>query len=306
MSSNRAVVLGAPRSGTTFLMSVLTTFPAAECVTGNLWPIGIAHLAAQEIPTETREVLERSFRGALSEYLTSADYHSRPAALRKWWRASRRMGDLPRAARGERVETMLIYKEPFLAFCPELPYRALADSPLIYIIRDGRDVADSLVRTYDVLSDEKLSHLESAEVFIGRASGQRFVPWWVGEGREDEFLDASPYVRAVWMWSVMSERCRRFFDRPEVAASGRVLRVRYEDLVSEPVAQGEAIASHLGQPLTARTRRQLQSSHPRSVGVHAHRPQQEIEQAQRIAALELGALGYPVDAPTRGAGAAAG
>ena len=292
MNDARAVVLGAPRSGTTFLMSALGTLPALVCVSGNLLPVGIAHLAAQPLAPELGEALERSFRGALSDYLATSLYHARAAALRKWWIASRRPSQLRGALRGRRLEQMLVYKEPFLAFAPQLAYRALPQARLLYIHRDGRDVADSLVRTYDVLSDDKLASLDSNEVQLGRRVGELYVPWWVADGEQEEFLQASQYVRAVWMWREMVRRCREFFAAEEVRASGRALQVRYEQLVSEPLAQGEAIARHLGQTPTARTRAVLARAHPRSVGVHARREPEELAAAERVAGAELRALGY--------------
>jgi hypothetical protein len=290
----RAIVLGAPRSGTTFLMRALGALPSAECVSGNLLPVGIAHLAAQDLPDQVREALERSFRVALSDYLTTSLYHARSAALRKWWAASREAPSLVPAIKGRRVERMLIYKEPFLAFAPGLAYRALPDARLLYLFRDGRDVADSLVRTYDVLTDVKLANLESTEVHSGRKVGDLYVPWWVGEGDSEAFLAVSPYLRAVWMWREMVRRCRDYFDRPEVMASGRVLRVRYEDLISDPLTQGQAIVEHLGLRMTPRMSKQLQAAHPRSVGIHGRRDQAELVEAERLAGVELAALGYPL------------
>lgn len=105
MTVERAVVLGVPRSGTTFPMHFLDALSEADCVTGHLLPIGIAHLAAQELPGDVRNVLERSFRGSLADYLTTGIYLSRSAALRKWWAASRTVGGLRLAAKGTRTET---------------------------------------------------------------------------------------------------------------------------------------------------------------------------------------------------------
>lgn len=303
---DRAIVLGAPRSGTTFLMSVLSALPEAECVSGNLLPVTIPHLAAQpDLSEEARQALERSLRCGLADYLRTSLYHARSAALRKWWVSSRRASTLPGAWRGRRVERMLVYKEPFLAFAPELPYAALPQARLIYIYRDGRDVADSLVRTYDVLTDRKLASLDTAEVQLGRrVESGLYVPWWV-EGRAgvpaaEAFLSASPYVRAVWMWREMVRRCEEFCSRPQVTGSGRVLRVRYEDLVAEPLRVGQTIAEHLGQRLTAGMRRRLRDAHPRSVGIHSRREQADLMQAERLAGEELRMLGYvPVADPER-------
>ncbi len=292
MSVEHAIVLGAPRSGTTFLMGVLDTLPAVECVSGNLMPVGISHAAAQTLPDGVGPLLERSFRGALNDYLMSSAYRARSAALRKWWLVGHPASGLSGAARGTRTETMLAYKEPFLALAPWLAYRGVPDARLIYIFRDGRDVADSLVRTYDVLSDRKLADLESNEMPLGRPVGDLFVPWWVAQGEEQRFLAARPYVRAIWMWREMIRRCRAFFGEPDVCGSGRVLEVRYEDLVRTPLPEGERITEHLGQHATGRTLARLQSVHPRSIGAHRRRAQEEIEAAERLAGAELQALGY--------------
>ena len=283
------LVLGAPRSGTTFLMRALDALPDTECVTGNLLPVAIPHLWNRELSEEARETLLGAFEKSLRDYLESGAYNARAAALAKWAAAR---GGLLRAARGERREARLVYKEPFLAFAPDYAYEALPGARLVYLVRDGRDVADSLVRSYDVFTDEKLVRLDTSEAPIGRLRGDRYVPWWVEEGADEEFLAAVPYVRAIWMWMEMVHRCDEFFSRPEVVASGRVLQVRYEELVGDPVGVGSRIVGHLGTDMNRRVKARLREAHAGSVGVHRGRDRAEIAEAERVAGAELALLGY--------------
>ena len=291
-SLDNAVIFGAPRSGTTFVMSVIEALPEAEAVSGNLFPIALAHLAARRPPAETREALEHGLRGALRDYADSAVYRARVAALRKWWLADRRPAGLAAALRGERVERVLVYKEPFLSFAPELAYEALPGSRLVYLVRDGRDVADSMVRKYDTLSDAKLADLESNEAPLGRRHGDLYLPWWVESGGEESFAAADQFSRAIWLWREMNARCQAFLDRPDVLASGRVLTVRYEELMADPVAGGEELIEHLGMRLNGRARKRLELAHGHSLGIHRKRDPASIRAAEGVAAGQLRQLGY--------------
>jgi hypothetical protein len=274
-------------------MEVLNTLPDVECVTGTILPVSIPQIVnAADLSPTLYDALAVGFERALDDYMASGRFRSRAAALQKWVNAPTGVKGLYDAVRNRRSLTRLIYKEPFLSFAPEFVYYALPEAKIIHIYRDGRDCANSLIRTYDVLSDDNLTHLMGAEMRLGRKVGEAYVPWWVEEGREEEFLGASPFGRAIWMWAYMVRRCDHFFSLPEVEASGRVLLLRYEDLVQSPVEYGEQILDHLGLPATKAFRRRLQTAHTGSIGKHERRGTPELDEAERFAGAELAHYGY--------------
>lgn len=285
------VILGCPRSGTTFLVDALQPLPYSECVTGHLFPLAIAHLVNQPLAPEVYGCLSRSFEFSVQDFLESID-KARVPAIYKWLSRNMSTPELIEAIKRTRTLERVIYKEPFLVFAPEFTYNALPNCQVIHIYRDGRDCADSLMRKYQVLTDEKLTSQHTAEMPLGRKYDHRYVPWWVEAGREEEFLACTPYVRAVWMWKEMTRRCHDFFSRPDVAESGRVLLLKYEDLVSDPMRYGEQVANHFGCQMTPRLSKLFSGAHGGSVGVHQRRSAEEIRAANQIAETELAIYGY--------------
>jgi hypothetical protein len=278
-------------------MSVLNTIPDMECISGTLLPVAIPHVVNRDLDDDVYDALAVGFERALDAYIHSGRYHSRAAALQKWFRAPSGGGDLLRAVRGHRpMPRMLVYKEPFLSLAPEFVLDALPDVKIIHIYRDGRDCANSLVSSYDVLTDDKLTNLRGTEMRLGRPYDERYVPWWVDEGKDDAFIQATPYVRAIWMWKYMVRRCHEVFSAPEIQASGQVLLLRYEDLMREPLKYGRAVLDHLGAAPTSAFRRRVQQAHTRSIGKHRTRPEEEIRAAEQVAGAELELYGYDLEA----------
>ena len=286
------VVLGCPRSGTTFLMDVIEAVPEVACVTGVVYPIGALHLAGQPLPAWVRQVLSDDLVHSLNRYLHSGMYHNRAMQLKKWINTGSRIRDLPRLWQGGDMAEMLVFKEPFLSLAPEFVYNAMPSAQFVYIVRDGRDCATSLVKSYDALSDEKLRHRLSTEARVGRSYDDRMVPWWVEEGEEDTFMAASPYVRSAWMWRFMVQRCDAFFQMPEVKASGRVLQVRYEQLMRDPLKEGERVARHFGFRLSSEARRRLNTAHTGSIGNYKRWKPADVEMAEFLHGDALRRLGY--------------
>jgi hypothetical protein len=293
MNISHGIVLGSPRSGTTYLMSVLNTIPDLECISGTLLPVAIPHVVNQDLDDTVYDALAVGFERALDAYIHSGRYHSRAAALQKWFRTPSGAADLLKAFLGQRqMPRMLVYKEPALSFAPEFVLDALPDAKIVHIYRDGRDCANSLVETYDVLTDDKLASLKSSEMRLGRAYDHRYVPWWVEAGRDEEFIQSPPYVRAIWMWKYMVRRCNDCFARPAIQDSGQVLLLRYEDLMREPLKYGRAVLHHLGAAPTSAFQRRLQKAHTRSIRKHRSRPAHEIRAAEQVAGAELNLYGY--------------
>ena len=286
------VVLGAPRSGTTFLMRLLNTFPHFECISGTLLSTSIPQIVCHPLSQEIFDALAIGFEQSLDAYLHSGRFLSRASALQKWMNAPDGISGLIRSLKGHRKVNRIVYKEPFLSFSPEFVDAALPEAQIIYIYRDGRDVAHSLVRTYDVLTDEKLTSLHASEMRLGRRYDSRYVPWWVDEGMEERFMNSSPFVRAIWMWTQMNRRCREYYSRPELVSTGRVLFIRYEDLVRRPQEIGALLLSWLGEKSNRRFEKMLSKAHVRSIGLHKQRNHSEIQKADHVAQDELTAFGY--------------
>jgi Sulfotransferase family len=283
-----AIILGCPRSGTTFLARALQPLDGAEVVSGLIYPPEMAHLAATSTSAELDHLLDRSLRFSL-EFFCDHAAHSRGWAAGEWLKRDLSTGELVATLRGRRQIRTVVYKEPFLAFAPDFSARALPGTRIVHIHRDGRDCADSLERKYGVLTDDRLTALDSTEAPLGRKVDHRFVPWWVGDGDEDAFLAATPYVRGVWMWREMVRRCADAYDG---APADRVLTVRYEELMRDPQAVGGQVAAFLGHEVNRGVRRRLGTGHTKSIGVHRRRDPAEVAAATELAARELERYGY--------------
>ena len=285
------VILGCPRSGTSFLGDALRALPNAECIFGHHLPVSVPHLVEQRIATDVYRALGVGFQHSLETYANTVR-NSRAAALQRWLRGHASIADPWRAVRRRRIVERVVYKEPFLAFHPRFAFDALPGSKLIFMLRVGRDCAQSLVTTYDVLTDQKLESLTSAEAPVGRLHGRRYVPWWVEQGREAEFLASVPFVRAIWMWKEIVRRSYAFTHDTAVAATGRVLEVRYEQLGRDEVSVAESVAEHLGVSVDGRLRRLFKGAHERSIASYKKRDRAEIREAERVARKELELCGY--------------
>jgi hypothetical protein len=239
---NRLVfVFGCPRSGTTFLAGAIGGVPGFVDI-GEVPPLKAAvpeltRLGTGEAAARIRRILDRV----------------------------RRLG-LVGSRRG-------VEQTPETAFVLPAVAGAFPEAVLVHIVRDGRDVACSL------LERGWLSRGRGGRDDAGGAYGPQ-ARFWVEPGMEEEFEAASDARRAAWAW-------RRYVTA--VGESGVPCHeVRYETIG----AAAEPLAAALGCPLEPLAAG-LARAHESSVGRHRRDlSAEELAEVEAEAGVLLAACGY--------------
>lgn len=290
---------GCPRSGTTYLETVLDGLRNAQRVYDTVVPRSIMNLYAnpnlleQGIPEQVDSSFKSVLQKGISTFIDNR-YNSRFLAFESWWNQPREVSQLWHVIRpGRRPHpSLVIYRSTHLSFSPSLAFESIPEARVIYLYRDGRDVANSLVESYNAFSDEGLSNLTSEDVRLGRRFDHRYVPWWVEEGEDKAFIESSQYGRAIWFWKFLVDKNDSYFASLTTDESDRLLKIRYEDLVSKPKETGNKICHHLEMDKTRYFNKRLEGARTSSIGKHKGRPSSEIEEATRIAEDTLRRLEY--------------
>jgi hypothetical protein len=289
-------IVGSPRSGTTFLSSCIASINRVEQFAGVLAPPRLMHLIAlrssqscredcQHLLNVMRDVFWQAFwRRILFRTERVAQVFARRKSLR--WALMRPTLD----------GRLFCYKEPFLCFAVDEICNYFTAAKIVHIVRDGRDNADSMLRSYphalcdEVLGDLWLATNKNSEIGIPRAFGKHYVPWWIEAGEEEQFLHCSQYGRCIWMWREMVSRviaCGRQIG-PE-----RYLELRYESVVREPLKNAERILNFLKLSASGSLLNRLKRGHSASIGIGRKRQTANaLNDAGRIAGPLLDTLGY--------------
>lgn len=214
-------VVGSPRSGTTFLARSIGSLPGFIDL-GEVAPFkaaipGLTALGAGDAAPAVHRILTRARRLGLVGSL-------RP-----------------------------VEQTPEAAFLLPSVLQAFPRATVVHAIRDGRDVACSL--------------LERGWLRAGRSGGDEaghpFGPgarFWVEPERREEFERVSDARRAAWAW-------RRYVSAVR-ASDVPVFEVRYERLTADPAAVASELAGALGAP-AQEVAAALAKAHTGSVGRHA-------------------------------------
>ena len=191
-------VVGSPRSGTTFTGRALGSLPGF---------------------VDLDEV--QPWKAAIPGLLAEPD----DAAARRLRTILQRVRTLGLAGGLRGVE-----QTPETSFVLPAALRAYPDALAVHVVRDGRDVATSLLER---------GWLNAARTGADDA-GLPFGPYprfWVEPGREQAFSEVSDATRAAWAW-------RRYVTAAS-AVPDRTVVVRYEQLVSDFAAAAAPVAARL-------------------------------------------------------------
>lgn len=225
-------VVGAPRSGTTFLGGCIGRLPTVSY-----------HFEPRLTKAAARCVYDGSWSPAKGARLFRANY----AALL-----------LANGDGGLRFAE----KNPENCFILPFLFGVFPDAVFVQIVRDGRDAA--------VSHAEKpwLAARSAGKGLRGRA-GEFWGPeprFWVEADRSEEFRTVSDIERSAWCWRRFTEAA---FSGLATLPPDRVIQVSYEGMVDEPMPVAERLADFLDVPAgTDREplRRALSLAKPSSVG----------------------------------------
>jgi len=237
-------VVGSPRSGTTFLAGALGSLPGFVDL-GEVAPLkaAIPELAALEPDEAARR-------------------------LRRILRIARRIGMVG--------SIRAIEQTPEMAHLVRAVPLAYPEARIVHIVRDGRDVACSLLEKPWLRRDQ----VKTDDAGLAYGSYARF---WVEPDRRQEFETASDARRAAWVW-------RRYVTAAR--AESRVLEIRYERMAAEPHVVAEELSRHLDAPADG-IMAALRDAHHGAVG----RYRLDLSEEQLADVLDeagelLGELGY--------------
>jgi hypothetical protein len=251
-------VIGAPRSGTTFLGSCIGRVP---------------EISYHFEPRLTKAAARCVYDGRWSERRSRAVFRlSYTALLLAALHGGRRFAD-------KNPENSFIV--PFLA-------TVFPDAQFVHIVRDGRDAA---------VSHAEQPWLAAASAGSGRRGrgGQLWGPyarWWVEPERREEFSQVPDIVRSAWCWRRFTEAA---LDGQARLPRERAIEVRYEAVVASPAATGRLLAEFLdttpaGQEALCAG---LARARPDSVGRWRHAlSQPDLALVEREIAPLLARLGY--------------
>lgn len=255
-------IIGAPRSGTTFLGECFMSLPEISY-----------HHEPVATKSAARLVYERSW-----DYRRARSFYRQVYA---WLMRIHLDGDRRFAE-----------KTPRNCFLIQFLQGAFPDGQFVHIIRDGRDCA---------LSHSKKPWLQAESADSGKreSGGYPFGPYarfWVERERVREFQNTTNVHRSIWAWKRHVESA---LESRQSLPSNQYFELRYETLVKAPTAEAERLLEFLriSNPISRKLfLRAVNRASPASIGRWRRELSGEaISQIETEAGHLLNRLGYTSD-----------
>lgn len=254
-------LVGAPRSGTSFLGRSLAALP---CLSYHFEPIATKAAARLVYEQEWSHLQGRLFYRWIYSWLMRQHLD----------------GDL-----------RFSEKTPRNCFLIDFLAQAFPDAQFIHIIRDGRDAALSY-------SKKPWLQAKQAQSSFKEPGGYRFGPYarfWVESDRIHEFETTSDIHRCIWAWRRHTDTACKL---TRSLSSERFLEIRYESLVNAPTSEANRLLDFLD--VTNTTDRDLckaavEKAKPDSVGQWRHQLSAgQVQEILQEAGVILEDLGYEI------------
>jgi hypothetical protein len=259
-------VVGSPRSGTSFTATAIGSVPGfLDLGEVPRLKAAIPNLYALKVAGDEDRVARRAARIV---------------------RLSERVGmAAPHRAIEQTPETTFLVTE--LA-------RVFPEAQFVHLIRDGRDVAASLIDRGWLAGGPDERVVARAEGNTQDDAGQSFGAYprfWVESGRESEFVAASEATRAAWVWRRYEEAAQAQLGKIDPS---RVVEIRYEDLAAAPQEMAVRVAAELrAADVPDSLGAAFRAMHARSVGrFHEALGPDQISDIEIAAGALLHDLGY--------------
>jgi len=204
-------IVGAPRSGTTFLGGCIGRLPTVSY-----------HFE----PRLTKAAARCVYDGSWSEGKAARVFRANYGAL---------------LLAGGDGGLRFAEKNPENCFIVPFLFRTFPDAVFVHIVRDGRDAAVSH-------AEKPWLAAKSADSGQRGRGGTAWGPeprFWVEPDRHDEFRTVSDIERSAWCWRRFTEAA---FAGLATLPSDRLLRIRYEEMVAAPAAFAETLGDFLDVP----------------------------------------------------------
>lgn len=202
-------VIGAPRSGTTFLGASLAVLP---------------ELVYFFEPVMTKAAVHHVFLKDWPEWKSALFYRS----VYSW---------LMRIS--HKTDSVFCEKTPGNCFIVSFLYRTFPGARFIHIVRDGRDSALSLAKKGWYANEAKGKFLRDPDGYLFGPE-KRF---WVEVERIAEYESTSNLHRCIWLWRRYVEYALLGLNE---VPSQQMYQLRYEDLLSDTDRCGTEILNHIG------------------------------------------------------------